>query len=42
MIFEKVTKKQVRDELSAFFSMDMTPKKEFINKVIEDVLQGRV
>lgn len=36
-----VTKKQVRDELTAFFGVDMTPRKDFINKVIEDVLQGR-
>eukprot|EP00158_Paraphelidium_tribonemae_P009453 Partr_v1_DN28871_c0_g1_i1_m33284 putative Chitin Synthase len=37
-----VTKKQVRDELSMFFGTDMTSKKEFINKVIEDVLQGKL
>jgi len=36
-----ITKKQVRDDLSLFFGVDMTPRKEFINKVIEDVLQGR-
>ena len=37
-----VTKKQVRDELSMFFGVDMTSRKEFINKVIEDVLQGKM
>ncbi|KAG0168377.1 hypothetical protein DFQ28_004896 [Apophysomyces sp. BC1034] len=37
-----VTKKQVREQLSAFFGFDMTPKKEFINTSIEYVLQGRL
>jgi chitin synthase len=37
-----VTKKQVRDELSLFFGVDLTPRKDFINKVIEDILQGRM
>ena len=37
-----VTKKQVRDDLTAFFGVEMNPKKEFINKVIEDVLQGKL
>ncbi|KAI3648403.1 hypothetical protein MP228_006257 [Amoeboaphelidium protococcarum] len=37
-----VTKKQVRDDLAAFFGVDMSPKRDFINKVIEDVLQGRM
>jgi chitin synthase len=37
-----VTKKQVREELALFFSMDMSGRKDFINKVIEDVLQGKL
>lgn len=37
-----VTKKQVRDALSSFFQVDMMYKKEFINKTIEDILQGRM
>ncbi|KAI8977542.1 chitin synthase-domain-containing protein [Mycotypha africana] len=35
-----ITKKQVREQLSAFFGFDMTPKKEFINTSIEYILQG--
>ncbi|KAG0908103.1 hypothetical protein G6F33_009992 [Rhizopus arrhizus] len=37
-----ITKKQVREQLSAFFGFDMTPKKEFINTSIEYILQGRL
>lgn len=37
-----VTKKQVRDDLALFFSTDMSSRKDFINKVIEDVLQGKL
>ncbi|KAF7729902.1 hypothetical protein EC973_003636 [Apophysomyces ossiformis] len=37
-----ITKKQVREQLSAFFGFDMTPKKEFINTSIEYVLQGNL
>lgn len=37
-----VTKKQVREELSMFFGVDMTGRKDFINRVIEDVLQGKM
>ncbi|KAI9309037.1 chitin synthase [Cunninghamella echinulata] len=37
-----VTKKQVREQLSAFFGFDMTAKKEFINATIENILQGRL
>jgi chitin synthase len=37
-----VTKKQVRDELAAFFNTDMNSRKTFINKVIEDVLKGKM
>ena len=36
-----VTKKQVRDDLALFFGTDMSRKKDFINRVIEDVLQGK-
>ncbi|KAI8379528.1 chitin synthase [Radiomyces spectabilis] len=32
----------VREQLSAFFGCDMTPKKEFINTNIEYILQGRL
>ncbi|ORX93498.1 hypothetical protein K493DRAFT_338238 [Basidiobolus meristosporus CBS 931.73] len=35
-----ITKKQVRDELSRYFGMDMTIKKEFINNCIDIILQG--
>jgi chitin synthase len=37
-----ITKKQVREQLSAFFGFDMTPKKEYINTSIEYILQGRL
>ncbi|KAL0079364.1 glycosyltransferase family 2 protein [Phycomyces blakesleeanus] len=37
-----ITKKQVREQLSAFFGFDMTPKKELINTSIEYILQGRL
>ncbi|KAJ3127640.1 hypothetical protein HK100_009642 [Physocladia obscura] len=37
-----VTKKQVRDELSAVFRMDMTSRKALINQYIEEILQGRL
>lgn len=37
-----VTKKQVREDLALFFGVDMSQRKDFINKVIEDVLQGKL
>ncbi|KAI8057210.1 chitin synthase-domain-containing protein [Syncephalis plumigaleata] len=37
-----VTKKQVRDELTTFFGVDMTPKKDYINRCIEMILQGQL
>ncbi|KAI9096605.1 chitin synthase-domain-containing protein [Phlyctochytrium arcticum] len=37
-----VTKKQVRDELSAVFNVDLTSRKQVINGFIEDILQGRL
>ncbi|KAK9687246.1 hypothetical protein K7432_014857 [Basidiobolus ranarum] len=37
-----ITKKQVRDELSRHFGMDMTPKKEYINNCIDMILQGHM
>ncbi|CAG8817062.1 8282_t:CDS:1, partial [Dentiscutata erythropus] len=37
-----ITKKQVRDELSQFFGMDMSSKKEYINNCIELILQGKL
>ncbi|KAL7748812.1 hypothetical protein RI367_005725 [Sorochytrium milnesiophthora] len=35
----KITKKQVREELSALFAMDLTARKEFINMTIDLVLE---
>ncbi|KAF9930515.1 hypothetical protein BGZ67_005759 [Mortierella alpina] len=35
-----ITKKQVRERLMAFFGVDLTPRKEFINEVIERVLES--
>ncbi|KAI9182958.1 hypothetical protein H9P43_003874 [Blastocladiella emersonii ATCC 22665] len=35
-----VTKKQVRDEVSALFNVDLTPRKDFINQCIADVLSS--
>ncbi|CAG8584609.1 9735_t:CDS:2 [Ambispora leptoticha] len=37
-----ITKKQVRDDLSQYFGIDMSPKKEYINNCIELVLQGKL
>ncbi|RUP30296.1 chitin synthase, partial [Jimgerdemannia flammicorona] len=37
-----ITKKQVREQLSMFFGVDLTPKKEFINQSIEYILQGKL
>jgi chitin synthase len=37
-----VTKKQVRERLNHIFSLDLTPRKDFINTSIELVLQGRL
>ncbi|RUS32442.1 chitin synthase-domain-containing protein, partial [Jimgerdemannia flammicorona] len=37
-----ITKKQVRDELSAFFGVDMSSRREFVNSCIEQVLQGKL
>ncbi|ORX53060.1 chitin synthase [Hesseltinella vesiculosa] len=37
-----VTKKQVRQQLEAFFGLDMSPKKKFINTSIEIILQGQM
>ncbi|KAI9143903.1 chitin synthase-domain-containing protein, partial [Paraphysoderma sedebokerense] len=35
----KLTKKQVREELSALFSIDLSSRKEFINRTIDVVLE---
>ncbi|KAF9116313.1 hypothetical protein BGX27_003621 [Mortierella sp. AM989] len=35
-----ITKKQVRERLIAFFGVDLTPRKEYINEVIERVLEN--
>ncbi|KAJ3056155.1 hypothetical protein HK097_007879 [Rhizophlyctis rosea] len=37
-----ITKKQVRDDLSVYFGVDLTPKKGVINQFIEEILQGRL
>ncbi|PKY38336.1 glycosyltransferase family 2 protein [Rhizophagus irregularis] len=37
-----ITKKQVRDDLSQSFGMDMSAKKEYINNCIELILQGKL
>ncbi|KAJ1970004.1 hypothetical protein IWQ62_000242 [Dispira parvispora] len=37
-----ITKKQVRDELSNRFAVDMLPKKDYINQCIEMILQGKL
>ncbi|RIA92287.1 Glycosyltransferase Family 2 protein [Glomus cerebriforme] len=37
-----ITKKQVREQLTSVFNMDMTSRKEFINNSIELVLQGKL
>ncbi|KAK9761176.1 hypothetical protein K7432_014102 [Basidiobolus ranarum] len=37
-----ITKKQVRDELSHNFGLDMTNRKEYINNCIDMVLQGNL
>jgi chitin synthase len=37
-----VTKKQVREELTTFFGVDMMPKKDYINVCIEQILQGKL
>ncbi|KAJ3089172.1 hypothetical protein HK102_007026 [Quaeritorhiza haematococci] len=37
-----VTKKSVREELSRFFGVDLTPKKEYIHKCIDGVLKGEL
>ncbi|KAJ3126609.1 hypothetical protein HK098_007364 [Nowakowskiella sp. JEL0407] len=37
-----VTKKSVREELARLFGMDMTPRKEYIHKCIDMVLQNQI
>ncbi|ORZ30039.1 chitin synthase-domain-containing protein [Catenaria anguillulae PL171] len=37
-----VTKKQIRDELSALFNVDLAPRREFINQCISDILANGV
>lgn len=36
----KITKKIVRDRLSLFFNIDVTPKKEYIHQCIDSILKG--
>ncbi|OUM61397.1 glycosyltransferase family 2 protein [Piromyces sp. E2] len=38
----KITKKQVREELSEYFGIDMSAKKDFINCTIEEILSGQM
>jgi len=37
-----ITKKQVREQLSNFFGVDMSPKKSYINSIIESILEGKM
>eukprot|EP00842_Homolaphlyctis_polyrhiza_P002785 jgi/Hompol1/3507/HPOL_006622-RA len=37
-----LTKKQIRDDLSRRFAVDLKPRKDAINRMIDDVLQGRL
>jgi len=37
-----ITKKQVREELSEYFGVDMSSKKDFINCTIEEILSGEM
>jgi len=37
-----ITKKQTRDDLSAFFGYDLTPKRDFINNCIDKILKGEL
>ncbi|ORY03392.1 hypothetical protein K493DRAFT_383515 [Basidiobolus meristosporus CBS 931.73] len=38
----RITKKQVREQLSSVFNIDLTPRKDYINGVIEMILQGQM
>ncbi|KAK9729193.1 hypothetical protein K7432_000476 [Basidiobolus ranarum] len=38
----RITKKQVREQLSSTFNIDLTPRKDYINGVIEMILQGQM
>ncbi|KAL6607420.1 chitin synthase-domain-containing protein [Neocallimastix sp. 'constans'] len=37
-----ITKKQVREQLTAYFNVDMSSKKSYINSVIESILEGKM
>ncbi|KAI8928593.1 chitin synthase-domain-containing protein [Entophlyctis helioformis] len=37
-----LTKKQIRDDLSGRFGVDLKPRKDTINRMIDEVLQGRI
>jgi len=37
-----ITKKQVREQLTNYFGVDMSPKKSYINSVIESILEGKM
>jgi len=37
-----ITKKQVREQLTDFFGIDMSPKKNYINSIIESILEGKM
>ena len=37
-----ITKKKIRMQLSSFFGVDVTPKKEFIHQSIDGILRGNL
>ncbi|ORY08021.1 hypothetical protein K493DRAFT_310029 [Basidiobolus meristosporus CBS 931.73] len=37
-----ITKKQVRDELTRYFAVDMTYRKDYVNSCIDMILQGKL
>jgi len=37
-----ITKKQVREQLTEVFGIDMSPKKSYINSIIESILEGKM
>ncbi|KAG5459581.1 MAG: DEK C terminal domain-containing protein [Olpidium bornovanus] len=38
----ELTKKQIREKLQVFFGCDLSGRREFINRTVEDVLQGKI
>jgi len=37
-----ITKKQVREQLTEIYGVDMSPKKSYINSIIESILEGKL